>query len=94
MVLIVLMETCILRRNISYDWSQWQDGTAMPIGIAAGASFLLGWLGAILGMNQTWYTGTLAKWANVSDVGVWIGMAFTLLSFPPLRYWELSWLGR
>lgn len=66
----------------------------MPIGIAACISFLLGWLGAILGMNQTWYVGILAKKANASDVGVWVGMAFTIVSFPLLRYWELSRFGR
>ncbi|KAJ0117389.1 permease [Diaporthe amygdali] len=58
------------------------------------SSFLLGWLGAVLGMYQTWYIGPLAKLANLSDVGVWIGMAFTLVSFPVLRYWELSKFGR
>lgn len=94
MALIVLMEKCIFRGDTEYDWSQWQDRTAMPIGVAACVSFLFGWLGAILGMNQTWYVGTLAKLANSSDVGVWVGMAFTLVSFPPLRYWELSRLGR
>lgn len=94
MVLVVLMERYIFRRHFRYDWSRWQESKCMPVGIAACVSFLLGWLGAVLGMYQTWYVGPLAMAANCSDVGVWVGMAFTLVSFLPLRYWELSRLGR
>lgn len=94
MTLIVVMETCLFRRRFPYDWARWDDGTHMPIGLAAGTSFLLGWAGAILGMNQTWYVGPLARLAGISDVGVWVGMAFTLVSFPPLRWWELAVFGR
>lgn len=94
MALIVLMETCVFRRRFAYDWARWEDRSYMPVGIAAGVSFLLGWVGAVLGMNQTWYVGPLAKLAGISDVGVWVGMGFTLVSFPPLRYWELSRFGR
>ncbi|ORY60268.1 permease for cytosine/purines, uracil, thiamine, allantoin-domain-containing protein [Pseudomassariella vexata] len=94
MVIIVIMERGIFRRNVQYDWAKWQDKAYMPIGIAALVSFLLGWLGAVLGMYQTWFVGPLAAAANVSDVGVWIGCAFVLVSFPPLRYCELRKFGR
>ncbi|KAL2286037.1 hypothetical protein FJTKL_07280 [Diaporthe vaccinii] len=93
MVLIVLMERYIFRRHFGYDWSR-LDRACMPVGIASCTAFLLGWLGAVLGMYQTWYIGPLAKLANLSDVGVWVGMAFTVVSFPVLRYWEISRFGR
>lgn len=93
MVLIVLMERYVFRRHFGYDWSR-LDRAYMPVGIASCAAFLLGWLGAVLGMYQTWYIGPLAKLANLSDVGVWVGMAFTVVSFPVLRYWEMSKFGR
>lgn len=93
MVLIVLMERYIFRRHFQYDWSRLDRGY-MPVGIASFTAFLLGWLGAVLGMYQTWYVGPLAKLANLSDVGVWVGMAFTMVSFPVLRYWEMSRFGR
>lgn len=93
MVVIVLMERYIFRRHFGYDWSR-LDRAYMPVGIASCTAFLLGWLGAVLGMYQTWYIGPLAKLANLSDVGVWIGMAFTVVSFPVLRYWEISKFGR
>lgn len=93
MVLIVLMERYGFRRRFRYDWSR-LDKCYMPVGISSCTAFLLGWLGAVLGMYQTWYIGPLAKLANLSDVGVWVGMAFTLVSFPVLRYWELSKFGR
>lgn len=93
MVLIVVMERYIFQRRSQYDWSRLDRGY-MPVGIASCAAFLLGWLGAVLGMYQTWYVGPLAKLANLSDVGVWVGMAFTVVSFPVLRYWEISTFGR
>jgi purine-cytosine permease-like protein len=94
MVLIVLMERLVFRRKIEYDWARWQDRKCMPIGFAALTAFLLGWLGAVLGMYQTWFVGPLAKAVGVSDVGVWFGSAFTIVSFLPLRWWELSRFGR
>lgn len=93
MVLIVLMERYIFRRHARFEWSS-LDKSCMPLGIASATAFLLGWLGAILGMYQTWYIGPLAKLAKLSDVGVWVGMAFTVVSFPILRYLEISRFGR
>lgn len=93
MALIVVMERYIFRRHFQHDWSR-LDRSCMPVGIASCTAFLLGWLGAVLGMYQTWYVGPLAKLANLSDVGVWVGMAFTVVSFPFLRYWEISKFGR
>lgn len=93
MVLIVIMERYIFQRRSQYDWSR-LDRRYMPVGIASCAAFLLGWLGAVLGMYQTWYVGPLAKLANLADVGLWVGMAFTVVSFPVLRYWEISTFGR
>lgn len=94
MILIVIMERFIFRRDYTYDWARWKDRSYMPVGIAACISFLLGWLGAVLGMYQTYFTGPLATLANTSDVGLWVGMGFTLISYPPLRYLELRLLHR
>lgn len=95
-VCIVLEEHLIFRRVIGFDWTAWEDKKRLPIGIAALIAFLLGWVGAILGMNQVWYVGKLAVLVgdDGADLGFWVGCGFALISFPPLRYWELKRFGR
>lgn len=94
MVFIVLMEHLIFRRNMGFDWTRWEDKSYLPIGYAALVSFLLGWMGAILGMYQVWYTGPLAVISGPADVGVWVGSGFTIVSYLPLRFLELKFIGR
>ena len=94
MICIVVQEHIIFRRNKGFDWTKWEDRSYLPIGWAALAAFLLGWLGAVLGMYQIWYVGRLAELAGNADVGVWVGCGFALISFPPLRYLELRKIGR
>jgi len=94
MILIVLMEHLLFRRGKKFDWSCWEDKSYLPIGIAALVAFLLGWVGAILGMYQAWYVGPLAIKAGMSDIGLWLGAGFAIVSYPPLRWLELKFLGR
>ncbi len=90
-IMIVLEEHLIFRRNVGFDWTAWEDKGKLPLGIAALISFLLGWMGAILGMYQVWYVGPLAKLvAGGADLGLWVGCGFTLITFPPLRWLELK----
>ena len=95
-VAIVLEEHLIFRRNRGFDWSAWENKKYLPVGAAALTAFLIGWVGAIIGMYQIWYVGPVAKLVcgTGADIGVWLGMGFTLLTFPPLRYLELKYLGR
>ncbi|KAK5163114.1 Vitamin B6 transporter [Saxophila tyrrhenica] len=76
------------------DWDAWSDPQKMPVGLAALAAFLLGWVGAVLGMYQIYFTGPLAAASGGADVGVWVGTGFVLLFFPPLRWLELKKFGR
>ena len=95
-VVIVLEEHLIFRRNRGFDWSAWENKKYLPVGVAALTAFLIGWAGAIIGMYQIWYIGPVAKLVCGvgADIGIWLGMGFTLLTFPPLRYLELRYLGR
>lgn len=95
-VSIVLEEHLIFRRGIGFDWTAWEDKKRLPVGIAALAAFLIGWIGAVMGMNQKWYVGPIARMVgdNGADLGEWLGAAFALLVFPPLRYVELKKFGR
>ena len=47
---IILQEDLLFRRRRGYDWSAWNTPQKLPMGIAAGAAFLIGWAGAIVGM--------------------------------------------
>lgn len=76
------------------DWERWADRSSLPVGVAALVAFLLGWVGAVLGMDQTWFVGPLAEACGEADVGMWVGCAFALVVFPPLRWWEKRHFGR
>lgn len=95
-VSIVLEEHLIFRRGIGFDWTAWEDPKRLPVGVAALIAFLIGWVGGIMGMNQKWYVGPIARMVgdSGSDLGEWLGAAFALVVFPPLRYLELKKLGR
>ena len=94
MIMIVLQEHILFRRRTGFDWTRWEDKLYLPVGIAALVAFLLGWLGAVLGMYQVWYVGRLAELAGGSDIGMWVGCGFALISYPPLRWLEIKKFGR
>ncbi|KKA22433.1 hypothetical protein T310_3512 [Rasamsonia emersonii CBS 393.64] len=47
---IMLEEDLIFRRGKPYDWEVWHDRKKLPLGIAAFTAFVIGWVGAIIGM--------------------------------------------
>ncbi|CAI7579145.1 unnamed protein product [Penicillium bialowiezense] len=93
---IALEEHIIFRRSRGFNWDAWADSSKLPIGIAALAAFLIGWAGAIVSMDQVWYVGPIAKMvgADGSDLGIWVGVSWAMLVFPPLRWWELRTFDR
>lgn len=96
-VTIMLCEHLIFRRTRGFDWTRWEDKSYLPIGFAALTAFLIGWVGAIIGMYQAWYVGPVAKLVGDgtgADIGIWLGISFTLVTFPPLRWLELKYVGR
>ncbi|RAL10483.1 uncharacterized protein BO97DRAFT_349312 [Aspergillus homomorphus CBS 101889] len=92
---IVVEEDQIFNRRRGYDWDAWNDRSRLPVGIAASIAFLIGWIGAIVGMDQTYFTGPVAATiAEGCDLGIWLGMGFAALAFPPLRLLEVRFIGR
>lgn len=73
-----------------YNLEAWNTQSKMPVGIAGLVAFLLGVVGCILGMVQTWYVGVIAAMIGDAggDIGNQLAFIFTLISFVPLRYWE------
>ncbi|KAJ9201298.1 hypothetical protein DTO166G4_6017 [Paecilomyces variotii] len=94
-ITIMLEEDLIFMRGKDYDWTIWNDWRKLPLGIASGISFLVGWAGAIVGMDQVYFVGPIAKSiAGGADLGIWLGIGFTVFVYPPLRALELRVVGR
>jgi NCS1 nucleoside transporter family len=60
-IAITLEETFIFRRKTGFNWGVWNQKNKLPLGMAAFAAFVVGWIGAILSMAQVWYIGPVAK---------------------------------
>jgi purine-cytosine permease-like protein len=95
-LVIVLQEHLIFRRTRGFDWANWNDRSKLPVGLAAFTAFVIGWVGAILCMYQVYYVGPIAKLASPdgADLGIWVGCAWAMIVFPPLRWIELRKVGR
>ncbi|KAJ6102926.1 hypothetical protein N7486_005353 [Penicillium sp. IBT 16267x] len=95
-LVIAVEEHVFFRRTRGFDWDAWADPAKLPLGIAALSAFLIGWVGAIISMDQVWYVGPLAKMVGEygSDLGIWVGSSWAMLVFPPLRWLELKRFNR
>jgi purine-cytosine permease-like protein len=98
-ITIALEEHLIFHKLIGkpFDWTIYENKSKLPIGLAALLSFLIGWAGAIVGMEQIWYAGPLALRIGGpagGDIGAWLAIGFTGIVFPPLRWLELKKFGR
>ena len=101
-VTIVLEEHLLFKNAIfggtplGFDWSLWEHPRKLPVGIAALIAFLVGWAGAIIGMYQVWYVGPVALLAGGTgaDIGVWLGIGFSGVVYPGLRWLEVRKFGR
>lgn len=96
-VALVLEEEVLFRRTKGrwYDWAAWNSPERLPLGLAASTAFCIGCAGSVLGMYQTYYTGPLAKMVGEGiDLGIPIGMSWSALVYPLLRWAELRHFGR
>jgi purine-cytosine permease-like protein len=96
---IALEEHFIFRNGtngLGFDWLAWNDKSKLPHGFAALTAFLIGWAGSIVSMDQVYYVGPIAQMVGAygSDLGIWVGCAFALVVFPPLRWLEIKKIGR
>jgi purine-cytosine permease-like protein len=85
------------KANISnYDLNGWNTPSKLPVGFAGCMAFLLGIVGCILGMVETYYVGVLGALIgdDGGDIGNILAFAFTVLSYIPLRHLELKYVGR
>ncbi len=80
----------------NYDLEAWNTASKMPIGFAGLAAFAAGIGGAVVGMDETWWVGPIARKIGDygGDVGNELALVFTLVTFVPARYLELKYVGR
>lgn len=79
-----------------YDLEAWNTASRMPIGIAGFVAFAAGIGGAVVGMDESWWVGPLARKIGEfgGDIGNELSLVFTLVAFLPVRYLELKYIGR
>ena len=77
-----------------YNWTNWNNPKGRTLGLAACFAFLCGCAGAIIGMNQVYYKGPIARKVGEygADLGMWISFGFTAITYPVFRYIELRLL--
>jgi len=95
--IILLIEDQYFRRHEGYNLNVWDVPGKLPWGIAAVMALLVGYLaGGVTGMAQVWYVGPIAlKFGPFGgDVGVFLSGAFTLVVYPPARWYERKKTGR
>lgn len=90
--IILFTEHYLFRRGKieNYDLSAWDSPERLPLGYAGLIAFLMGLLGALMGMWQTWFIGPIAKMIGNSgaDLGSELAFLFTIVTFVPLRWLE------
>lgn len=64
---IFTIEFVFIRRKFGLDLTAWNDPKRLPPGYAAGLAFCFGIMGAVLGMNQTWYQGYILHFYTVRN---------------------------
>ncbi|ORX96545.1 hypothetical protein BCR34DRAFT_628798 [Clohesyomyces aquaticus] len=72
----------------SFDPTIWDDGNALPSGLAAVATTILAWAFIISTMETEWYTGPIAH--KTGDPGFEFAVIISTLAYIPLRSWEIK----
>ncbi|KAJ0165907.1 Purine-cytosine permease fcyB [Colletotrichum tanaceti] len=89
---VSITDHVVFRRGITgYDIEDYDTPSRLPPGFAAIAAFLMGVMGAVLGMSQTWFTGPIGKLAGAShggDIGFELAFSFASVSYIGLRTLE------
>ncbi|CUM56947.1 unnamed protein product [Debaryomyces tyrocola] len=80
----------------SYDYKNFDSKLSYPIGIAGIFGFCCGIAGVVLGINQVWYSGVLARkiGENGGDIGFELGFGFAFVGFNLVRPFEKKYIGR
>lgn len=89
--IILILEHFVFRRG-KYNVDDWNTPGRLPIGWAAIVALILGLVGVVLGADQTYFQGFIARLVNPPygiDIGFELGVVFALVSYLILRPIEL-----
>jgi len=91
----VTIEHFHFRKGV-YPLEDWNNSKVLPLGIAGFGATCMGFVGAVLSMDQTWYVGVVAKAIKPdgAELGWIFSGSFAVLTYIPLRYAEIKWTGR
>lgn len=94
-VAVVLVDHVVIRRRRfeTYDANIWNKWSRLPIGLAAIVSAVLSLAVTIPAVEQTWFTGPIAKKVG-GDLGFELGFVCCFILYAPLRLLELRIFGR
>jgi len=92
-IVIVFEDHLIFRRCSykNYDFSIWDNRKILPISLPAMLAGLVGVVGAVLGMSQTWFHGPISTAIAKTnlDLGFELGFIFSGITYPLFRCLEL-----
>ncbi|KAK9470906.1 permease for cytosine/purines, uracil, thiamine, allantoin-domain-containing protein [Dipodascopsis tothii] len=90
---IAALEHFYIRKGYSgYDVTHWNDSSKLPPGWATLIAFLAGVGAMVVGMDQTWWTGPLAKKVE-GDIAFELCIGFSGVVFMIARPLELKYFG-
>lgn len=94
-VFVLILEHNVFRKGV-YPVEDWNSIRKLPVGLAAVAAVCVGFGGALIGMNQTWFVGPLAKLIGDygGDLGFELSIVLSIVTYLVLRYFELQYFGR
>lgn len=80
----------------AYDYENFEDKRSYPVGYAGVIGFCCGAAGVVVGMNQVWYAGAIAKKIGdyYGDIGFELAAGFSFIGFNISRYFEKKYTGR
>lgn len=80
----------------AYDYENFHVKTSYPVGYAGVFGFCCGAAGVVLGMDQVWYAGVIAKKIGEygGDIGFELACSFSFIGFNIARYFEKKYVGR
>jgi NCS1 nucleoside transporter family len=89
--IILILEHFVFRHG-QYNVDDWNTASRLPIGWAAIVSMVLGLVGVLLGADQIYYVGPIAKLVGPfgMDVGFELGLIFAAVAYLILRRIELN----
>ncbi|CAI5758522.1 unnamed protein product [Candida verbasci] len=94
---LTLAEHFIYRKGYKgYNPSDYNDKKTLPVGISGIVGFCFGICSTVLSMNQTWYTGVIARKFGEAggDISCELNIIFAFIGYNLVRPFEKKYFGR